>query len=189
MVLGKEDADSGVPEGWLMDRLGLPFPAGGRSSRLGKAVLQMAYSQRGLLPNAGQFSVVPPQQEPASWLGQRVIFHLLNHVCGGPSQGRGPEVRRQGPANGELQARPVRTTAGWCWLRDRPAAGDPSLFSLTCACIILAPNPKSAPIWTISNRAKEAPHEKTRRDVSWLFVFIFSKLARARIPTDTAQNA
>lgn len=81
MVLGKEDADSGVPEGWLMDRMGLPHPAGGSSSRLGKAVLQMAYSQRGLLPNAGQLTVVPPQQEPASWLGQPLILHLLNHVC------------------------------------------------------------------------------------------------------------
>lgn len=128
-MLGKEDADSRVPEGWLMDRMGLPHPAGGRSSRLGKAVLQMAYSQRGLLPTAGQLTVVPPQQEPASWLGQPVIVHLLNHVCvWGPSQGRGPEVRRQGPANGELQARLVRTTAAVVLAQRPPRSGRPEPF-------------------------------------------------------------
>lgn len=129
MVLGKEDADSGVPEGWLMDRMGLPHPAGGSSRRLGKAVLQMAHSQRGLLPNAGQLTVAPPQQEPASWLGQPLILHLLNHVCvGGPSQGRGPEVRMQGPAKGELQARPVRTTAAVVLAQRRPRSGRPEPF-------------------------------------------------------------
>lgn len=151
----------------------------------------MAYSQRGLLPTAGQLTVVPPQQEPASWLGQPVILHLLNHVCvwGGHLRGGDQKSGGRDPPTGSSRPGQLEQQQRWCWLRDRPAAGDPSLFSPTCACIILAPNPKSAPVWTISNWAKEAPHEKTRRDVSWLFVFIFSKLARARIPTDTAQNA
>lgn len=65
-------------------------------------------TQQGLLPNGGQCTV--HSSTPAG--GQLVILHLLNHVglgVGGPSQGMGPEVRKQGPAKGEPHAQPVRT--------------------------------------------------------------------------------